>query len=51
MRVPTVLDQRDRTLLGRALVLALAILVVLVFAAAAAGLAVRAFMLTSGIGG
>ena len=50
MRVPTVLDQRDRTLLGRALVLALATLFVLVFAAAAAGLAVRVFTVTAGWG-
>ena len=51
MRVPTVLDQRDRTLLGHALVLALVIMAVLVFVAAAAGLAVRTFVLFSGIGG
>jgi hypothetical protein len=44
MKLPaSPLDQRDRHVLASALVVALAVLFVLVFCAAAAGLAVRTF--------
>lgn len=51
MRLPTVLDQQDRRLVGRAVVIALAVMLLVLLVAATAGLGVRAFLLASGLGG
>lgn len=50
MRMPLVLDQRDRRVLGMGLALALVVLLVLVGGAAVLGLAVRTFLAVSGLG-
>lgn len=50
MKVPLVLDQRDRRVLGMGLAVVVAALLVLVGGAAVLGLAVRTFILVSGLG-
>lgn len=51
MRLPTVLDQQDRRVIGMALVIAVMVVLILVGGAGALGLALRVFLLASGLGG
>jgi hypothetical protein len=51
MKLPTVLDQRDRRLIGSAVVLTVAAMLAVLLLAMTVGLALRVFMLASGLGG
>lgn len=51
MRLPSVLDAQDRRIVGSVVVVTVAVVLLVLMVAVAAGLAVRVFMLTSGLGG
>jgi hypothetical protein len=52
MKLPSVpLDAQDRRIVGRAVVISTAVMLLVILVAVTAGIGVRAFLWTSGLGG